>query len=165
MSGSQLVETQARDRRHMTIGALSRRTGVPVKLLREYEDAGLIYTAGRSAGNYRLFDDEALWCVGVITRLRAVGLTMAEIRELTTDYLHNTEPIGPRLAQLLASARERTSTRIQALQQLLERVDQFEADHADELAGRADFRAGDPRASDATRSRPAAGSDRDGRRA
>jgi hypothetical protein len=46
----------------MTIGALSRRTGVPVKALREYEDLGLIYTVGRSAGNYRLFDEEALWC-------------------------------------------------------------------------------------------------------
>jgi len=34
----------------ITIGALSRRTGVPVKALREYEDLGLIYTVGRSAG-------------------------------------------------------------------------------------------------------------------
>ncbi len=33
--------------------------GVPVKALREYEDAGLIYTVGRSPGNYRLFDDTA----------------------------------------------------------------------------------------------------------
>ena len=57
----------------MTIGALSRRTGVPVKALREYEDLGLIYTVGRSAGNYRLFDEEALWCVGVIGTLRDSG--------------------------------------------------------------------------------------------
>jgi MerR family copper efflux transcriptional regulator len=54
----------------MTIGALSRRTGVPVKALREYEDLGLIYTVGRSAGNYRLFSEEALWCLGVIGTLR-----------------------------------------------------------------------------------------------
>ena len=46
----------------MTIGRLSQRTGVPVKVLREYEDMGLIYTVGRSAGNYRLFDEDAL-CV------------------------------------------------------------------------------------------------------
>lgn len=73
----------------MTVGTLSRRTGVPVKLLREYEDAGLIYTAGRSEGNYRLFDDEALWCVEVITSMRGLGLTLAEIRELTDIYLHD----------------------------------------------------------------------------
>ena len=42
----------------MTIGSLSRRTGVPVKTLRTYEDLGLIYTVGRSPGNYRL-DGEA----------------------------------------------------------------------------------------------------------
>ena len=32
----------------MTIGVLSRRTGVSVKTLREYEGMGLIYTVGRS---------------------------------------------------------------------------------------------------------------------
>ena len=57
----------------MTIGALSSRTGVAVKALREYEDLGLIYTVGRSAGNYRLFDEEALWCVAVIITLRGSG--------------------------------------------------------------------------------------------
>jgi len=130
-----------------TIGTLSRRTGVPVKLLREYEDAGLIYTVGRSAGNYRLFGDEALWCVAVVTELRAVGLTMAEICELTRDYLHNLdEPIGPRLTQLLGSVRKRTTTRIDELQQLLKRLDEFESDYADELTGRTDFRQWDPRA-------------------
>jgi DNA-binding transcriptional MerR regulator len=32
----------------MTIGTLSRRTGIPVKALRTYEDMGLLYTVGRS---------------------------------------------------------------------------------------------------------------------
>jgi DNA-binding transcriptional MerR regulator len=79
----------------MTIGTLSRRSGVPVKTLRSYEDAGLIYTMGRSAGNYRLFDEEALWCVAVVSSLRSLGLTMAEIEDLTSRYLtHTGEPIG-----------------------------------------------------------------------
>ena len=63
----------------MTIGSLSRRTGVPVKTLRTYEDMGLIYTVGRSPGNYRLFGEDALWCVGVVTGLRGLGLTLDEI--------------------------------------------------------------------------------------
>jgi MerR family copper efflux transcriptional regulator len=92
------------DSRHatvMTIGALSRRTGVPVKALREYEDLGLIYTAGRSSGNYRLFDEEALWCVGVIATLTGLGMTLAEIGDLAASYLQRSgEPISPRLANL-----------------------------------------------------------------
>ena len=73
--------------RPMTIGVLSRRTGVPVKVLRTYEDLGLIYTVGRSAGNYRLFGDEALWCVRVVGGLRSLGLTLAEIQTLAAVYL------------------------------------------------------------------------------
>jgi DNA-binding transcriptional MerR regulator len=131
----------------MTIGTLARRTGVPVKALREYEDAGLIYTVGRSPGNYRLFDDTALWCVGVINTLRALGLTVAEIRELTALYLGKPdEPIGPHLAGLLHAAKTRTDTQIADLQQRRRRIEEFEASHAAQLTGSAtDFRADDPR--------------------
>lgn len=130
----------------MTIGALSRRTGVPVKALREYEDLGLIYTVGRSRGNYRLFDDTALWCVGVVVNLRALGLTLAEIQELAAIYLtRQSEPIGPYLARLLHTARARTDARIAELERRRERIDRFESSHAGPLAGRSvGFRAEDP---------------------
>jgi DNA-binding transcriptional MerR regulator len=131
----------------MTIGSLSRRTGVPVKALREYEDMGLIYTVGRTAGNYRLFDDDALWCVEVISGLRGLGLTLAEIRDLAAEYLARTgAPIGPRLAQVLAAVRARTEERIAELRALLSRIDQFEAQASEALAGRADLLGADPRA-------------------
>src|SRR5262249_49924173 len=65
----------------MTVGELSRRTGVPVKALRDYTDWGLIETLGRSPGNYRLYTPDSLWCVGAITELRGLGLTLAEIRD------------------------------------------------------------------------------------
>src|SRR2546425_12433589 len=104
----------------MTIGDLSRRTGVPVKALRKYEDMGLIYTAGPSPGNYRLFDEEALWCVSVIGSLRGLGLTLAEIRELSEIYLARTDdPIGPRLSAGLRAAPGRAQDRVAELQRLL----------------------------------------------
>jgi MerR family copper efflux transcriptional regulator len=65
------------------VGELSRRTGGPVKALREYTDLGPIYTLGRSTANYRLFNVDAEWCVRWIGQLRGLGLTVAEIRELT----------------------------------------------------------------------------------
>jgi len=130
----------------MTIGRLSRRTGIPVKVLREYEDMGLIYTVGRSAGNYRLFDEDALWCVGVVSGLRTLGLTLSEIQKLASNYLaHTGEPVGPRLAGVLKVVRARTERRIAELQGLLGRLDEFEVAAAAELAGQADFRTQDPR--------------------
>lgn len=130
----------------MTIGALSRRTGVPVKMLRRYEDLGLIYTVGRSSGNYRLFGEEALWCVGVVGTLRGLGLTLAEIEELAGTYLvQSQKQIGPTLASMLQAVRLRILQRIAEEHELLARIDAFEAAHASELAGRSDFRATDPR--------------------
>ena len=131
--------------RVMTIGTLSRRTGVPVKALREYEDLGLIYTVGRSSGNYRLFDEEALWCVAVITTLRGLGLTLAEIGDLADSYLQRSgEPVGPRLAEVLDAVRARTENRIAELGEVLRRIDDYRSRFADQLAGRADFRNLDP---------------------
>jgi MerR family transcriptional regulator, copper efflux regulator len=129
----------------MTIGGLSRRTGVPVKTLRQYEDLGLIYTVGRSAGNYRLFDEEALWCVGVIGTLRGLGLTLAEISDLAAGYLGNPgQPVGPRLAELLRAAHARTEERIAELRELLRRIDEYRSQYARQFAGHGDFRDLDP---------------------
>jgi len=132
----------------MTIGELSRRTGMPVKALREYEGLGLIYTVGRSPGNYRLFDDSAFWCVGVIRSLRALGLTVAEIKEIAGIYLGRPdEPIGPHLAGHLRTARERIDARIDELQQLRRRIDEYETTHDADLSGHSNsyVRSTDPR--------------------
>lgn len=132
----------------MTIGELARRSGISVKALRRYEGMGLIYTVGRSSAGYRLFDQDALWCVGVIGNLRGLGLTVAEIRELAGVYLNRPDqPIGPELAERLRSVRARLDARIAELQQMRQRIDDFQASHQAELGchGQADFRAGDPR--------------------
>jgi MerR family copper efflux transcriptional regulator len=126
----------------MTTGALARRAGMSVKAVREYADAGLIYSIGRTRSGYRLFEDEALWCVAMIHGLRGLGLTVAEIRALSGSA----EPVGPRLGQLLDRARDRTAAKIEELKQILARIDDFEAAHRTELAGEVEFDTGDPRA-------------------
>ncbi len=130
----------------MTIGRLSRRTGVPVKTLRAYEDLGFIYTLGRTEGNYRIFGEEALWCVSVVSELRELGLTLAEIRDLTSQYLgRSAEPVGLLLAKILEAVRHRTERQIADLTLRLERIRRFQLERGAELAGDADFRAQDPR--------------------
>ncbi len=121
--------------RLMTVGELSRRTGVPIKNLREYTDTGLIYTVGRSRSNYRLYDADALWCVRWIGKLRGLGLTVAEIRDLTdpgqADWRRS---FGSRLAERLRVSRRRLQARIAQLEETLQRVDAFESAYRAELA-------------------------------
>ena len=112
----------------MTIGQLSRRTGVPIKVLREYEHLGLIYTRGRSASNYRLFDEEAVWCVQVTQGLRSLGLTLNEIHDLVAVYLdHRGESVEQALRADLRQALLRVEARIADLQALRQRILDFEA--------------------------------------
>jgi DNA-binding transcriptional MerR regulator len=132
----------------MTVGELSRRTGLSIKAIREYEGLGLIYSAGRSTGNYRLFDSSALWCAQVISQLRAVGLTLKEIKRIGDAYLaHPDEPIGPRIAAALDRAEQRVDAQLEELLALRRRIEAYRVDNAAALAGcpGSDFAADDPR--------------------
>jgi len=132
----------------MTVGELARRTGLSIKTVREYEALGLIYSAGRSEANYRLFDESALWCVRMIGNLRSLGLTIKEIRGLTEVYLGAPqEPIGPHLAELVEGAERRIEERIAELEGIRERIRGFRREYAAALAGEpgADLTAEDPR--------------------
>jgi MerR family transcriptional regulator, copper efflux regulator len=121
----------------MTVGELSRHTGVPPKALRAYTDSGLVYTAGRSAAGYRLYHAEALSCVRWITELRNLGLTLAEIRDLRGEYTRNRRAFGPSLTDRLHTARVRIDARIAELDQTRRRIDAFEATHRAALSGTA----------------------------
>jgi MerR family copper efflux transcriptional regulator len=132
----------------MTVGELARRSGLSIKAIREYEALGLIYSAGRSAGNYRLFDDSALWCARTIRGLRSLGLTIKEIQDLATVYLGRpSEPIGPRLAAVLGQAERRIEARLAELEAIRSRIKEFRSENAAALCGsaEADLAARDPR--------------------
>lgn len=123
----------------MTVGELSRRAGVTVKALRRYEDMGMIRSPGRSAAGYRLFDQSSLRCVEVISCLRALGLTEAEIQRLFSRRAERScRLVAPELAEYLRSVRARTETRIRELRELLARLDDFETRHRSALAGLAE---------------------------
>jgi DNA-binding transcriptional MerR regulator len=124
----------------MTIGELSRRTGLPIRNLREYTDLGLIYTVGRDPSNYGLYKADALWCVHWIGRLRGLGLTIGEIRDLTSA--HARRSFGPQLAEQLKICRGRLLQRIARLEEILQRIDEFESTYQADLSP--DGEAGDP---------------------
>jgi MerR family transcriptional regulator, copper efflux regulator len=121
----------------MTVGELARRTGLTVKAIRRYEALGLIYSAGRSEGNYRLFDESALWCASVIATLRSLGLTIKEIERLVRIYLDNPEePVGPHLTALLDAAEQRIEAQVAELEEVRARIRDYRSEHAAALAGK-----------------------------
>lgn len=66
----------------MRIGELARRTGVSTRVLRYYEQRGLL-RAERDANGYRRYDGEgAVATVGRIREMLATGLNTDDIREL-----------------------------------------------------------------------------------
>lgn len=61
------------------IGAVAKRSGVPVKTIRFYCDQGLLQPSGRSEGRYRLFDASVYGELGLIRTLRALDIPLATI--------------------------------------------------------------------------------------
>ena len=76
----------------MNIGEVSRATGVPAKLIRYYEQIGLIRSAGRTNGNYRTFTDSDIADLSFIRRARALGFSVAEIEEILSLWRDETRP-------------------------------------------------------------------------
>ncbi|GHF36691.1 MerR family transcriptional regulator [Streptomyces mashuensis] len=65
----------------MLIGELSRRTGVSARLLRYYEEQGLL-EAERGTNGYRYYGEEAVVTVSQIRALLAAGLSTEVIRSV-----------------------------------------------------------------------------------
>jgi MerR family copper efflux transcriptional regulator len=66
----------------MNIGEASAASGVTAKMIRHYEDSGLIRPPRRTASNYRAYSDTDVHVLRFIKRARNLGFSVAEIREL-----------------------------------------------------------------------------------
>lgn len=66
----------------LSIGALSRQTGVKVPTIRYYEQMGLMAAVGRSQGNQRRYEPGDRDRLAFIKHARDLGFTIDAIREL-----------------------------------------------------------------------------------
>lgn len=66
----------------LRIGEVARRTGLPVKTIRYYCDEGLLQPKDRSAGGYRLFDEDNLAELAIIRALRAMDVSIPELARI-----------------------------------------------------------------------------------
>jgi DNA-binding transcriptional MerR regulator len=100
------------------IGELSRRTGVDQRLLRYYEQQGLLHPA-RQANGYRVYQESDVALVLWIRRLLAAGLSTATITQFQSCVLDDgSRPAGDcrHLFDRLRAERERIDAAIADLE-------------------------------------------------
>lgn len=66
----------------MKIGELAKATQTQVETVRYYEREGLLPTAPRSEGNYRIYGSEHVERLGFVRHCRSLDMTLDEIRVL-----------------------------------------------------------------------------------
>ena len=101
----------------MNIGELARRSGVPSTSLRYYEKAGLLPESRRTSSGYRAFQSDSLPRLAFIRAAQAVGLTLAEIREVISIRDAGAAPCA-HVLELIERHRNEVRSRIRELQRL-----------------------------------------------
>ena len=93
------------------------RTGLSPRTIRYYEEIGLLPGVRRKAGGRRVYGPDELERVGFIHRLKTLGLSLAEIRELNAVYAigGSTSAMLTRLGDLLTAHLEDVDRRIESL--------------------------------------------------
>lgn len=66
----------------MNIGLAARASGVSAKMIRYYEETGLIPKAGRTGSGYRDYSDSDVHMLSFVRRARDLGFAVPEIAEL-----------------------------------------------------------------------------------
>lgn len=87
----------------LSAAAVQARTGLSARTLRYYEEVGLLPDVRRRAGGRRVYGELELERLRFITRLKALGLSLAEIKDLNAVYAigGSTRAMLRRLAELL----------------------------------------------------------------
>ena len=113
----------------LSIGEVCARCGVSSRTVRYYEELGLLPGVRRRAGGRRVYGAAELERLRFIQRLKALGLSLAEIRELNAVHgiAGSTAAMLGRLDQLLARRLADLDARIAELAGLRDQIEKYRA--------------------------------------
>jgi Cu(I)-responsive transcriptional regulator len=130
------------------IGAASRASGVSAKMIRHYEEIGLVPPAVRTAAGYRIYGTPDVHRLRFVKRARALGFGMAEIGKLLALWSDRGRKSAEvkRLAMQHAAELERKIAELEAMRAtLMQLVHHCHGDHRPDCPIIEDLAAGERR--------------------
>jgi DNA-binding transcriptional MerR regulator len=120
-----------------SIGEISEMAGLSPRTVRYYEELELLPGVRRRAGGRRVYGDDELERLRFIQRLKTLGLSLAEIRDLNAVYAigGSTHAMLLRLDELLARQLQDLDERIRELSDLRDEIGRYR-DHITSRVGR-----------------------------
>ncbi|MFI6012664.1 MerR family transcriptional regulator [Streptomyces sp. NPDC051243] len=118
------------DGKHMQIGEVAARTELSLRTIRHYEETGLVVPSARSQGGFRLYTETDVARLMVIRRMKPLGFTLDEMRDLleATDRLDADDTPAGECEELLERVRgfeEIAQQRVADLRTQLARAEEF----------------------------------------
>jgi len=101
----------------MNIGEVARRSGLPAKTIRFYEDIGLVQPNARRPNGYRDFDQRDLHELRFVARARSLGFTVDECRALL-DLYRNRSRASAEVKAIAAARMTEIDAKIESLQDM-----------------------------------------------
>jgi Cu(I)-responsive transcriptional regulator len=103
----------------MNIGRAARISGVSAKMIRHYEDIGLIGKASRTAAGYRVYGAADLHTLHFIRQARTLGFSIEQIKELLGLW-RNQRRTSRKVKELALQHIAQLDARIHELQEIKE---------------------------------------------
>jgi DNA-binding transcriptional MerR regulator len=122
--------------RLMQIGEAAERVGLSIRTIRHYEEAGLIVPSARSEGGFRPYTEPDLDRLAVVKRMKPLGFTLDEMRDLLAvlDALDTATGVErAALLDRLGMFHTAATTRVTALRDQLAMAEGFADTLRDEL--------------------------------
>jgi DNA-binding transcriptional MerR regulator len=105
----------------LKIGEVAARAGVTVDTVRYYERVGILPAAKRRTSGYRVFDASTVERIRLVKQLQDLSLTLEDI-EAMLIAVGDDDATCARESSRIASALQRTDERIEALEQVREKL-------------------------------------------
>jgi DNA-binding transcriptional MerR regulator len=109
------------------ISEVCERTGLSPRTVRYYEELGLLPGVRRRAGGRRVYGEDEVQRLRFVQRLKALGLSLAEVAELNDVYAigGGTPALLGRLDELLAGHLRELDARIAELSDLRDEIGKY----------------------------------------